>query len=70
MSSSRSSATADTPYVLRTEDILYLQQNNVREPVIRFMQDMGNRAIYAPVQPVYVVQPPPPVGIGVGFRFR
>ena len=60
-------------YALRTQDILYLTQNGVREPVIQYMQATGGRpvAIYAPVQPVYVLEPPPPpVGFGVGIRIR
>jgi len=37
------------------------------------MQATGGQpvAIYAPVQPVYVLEPPPPpVGFGVGIRVR
>lgn len=56
-------------YTLRTVDVIYLQDNGVREPVIRFMQAMGARPVYE-VQPVYVVQPAPPVGFGVGVRIR
>ena len=59
-------------YALRTEDVIYLQNNGVREPVIRYMQAMGSHPVpvYTAVQPVYVVQPPPPVGFGVGVRIR
>ena len=59
-------------YALRTVDVIYLQDNGVREPVIRYMQASPYRAvpIYAPVQPVYVLEPAPPVGFGVGVRIR
>jgi hypothetical protein len=60
-------------YTLTGQEILYLQNNGVRDPVIREMQATpyrAPRAVYTavPVQPVYVVEPPPPpVGVGVGF---
>ena len=60
-------------YNLRADEVIYLQNNGVREPVIRYMQATGVRMVpvYAPVQPVYVVEPPPPpVGFGVGIRIR
>jgi outer membrane lipoprotein SlyB len=54
-------------YHLAAEHIIWLQNNGVREPVIREMQATALR----PVQPVYVVQPapPPPVGVGVGVTW-
>lgn len=59
-------------FALRTDDILYLKNNGVGEPVIRYMQATGTRMVpvYGAVQPVYVVEPPPPVGFGVGVRIR
>ena len=51
------------------QDILYLQQNGVREPVIREVQATAYRTPSA----VYVAEPPPPpvaVGVGVGFGRR
>jgi uncharacterized protein YcfJ len=63
-------------YQLTGQDVLYLQNNGVRDPVIRELQATAYRPVRAvytavPVQPVYVVQPapPPPVGVGVGFAF-
>jgi surface antigen len=63
-------------YQLRTEDLLYLQNNGVREPVIRELQATGYRQprrVYTAVpvaQPVYVYPPPPPpVGVGFGFSY-
>jgi hypothetical protein len=60
-----------TVFALRTDDVLYLSNNGVREPVIRYMQATATRMVpvYGAVQPVYVVEPPP-VGIGVGVRIR
>jgi Glycine zipper len=58
-------------YALRTEDVLYLKNSGVREPVILYMQATGGRpvAIYAQPQPVYVIeQPRPSIGVGIGFR--
>lgn len=61
-------------YRLSSNDILWLQQNGVHEPVIREMQQTAYRApagrvVYTQA-PVYVVDPyyppPPPVGVGVG----
>jgi hypothetical protein len=66
-------------YYLSAQDILYLQNSGVREPVISEMQATAYRVprrIYSPapvVQPVYVYPPPPPpppIGLGVGFTFR
>lgn len=61
-------------YNLTTNDITYLQQNGVREPVIREMQATAYRVprrVYVPapmVEPGVVVYPapPPPVAVGVG----
>jgi hypothetical protein len=60
-------------YRLRAEDILYLQNNGVREPVIHEMQLTTyrgpRRVVYsAAPPPVYVVEPAPPV-VGVGFGY-
>lgn len=67
-------------YRLTAQDIVYLQNSGVREPVIREMQTSCHRPVrhvytavpVAPVAPVYVVHPvpPPPVGVGVGVTFR
>jgi hypothetical protein len=63
-------------YYPTANDILYLQNNGVREPVIREVQATAYRqprAVYtaAPaVQPVYVVQPaPPPPAVGFGVTY-
>ena len=58
-------------YNLRADEVIYLTNSGVREPVIRYMQATGTRMVpvYAPGQPIYVVEPPPPpVGFGVGIR--
>jgi hypothetical protein len=67
-------------YHLRAEDITYLADNGVREPVIHELQATAyrpaRRVVYAPAPPVQEVivvdRPPPPpvVGVGVGFRSR
>jgi hypothetical protein len=77
--------TSGTVYNLRAEDIVWLRQNGVSEPVIMEMQATATRyprRVYAaqPYYPgaVYVVEPPPPppppvgvgVGIGIGGRFH
>ncbi|MFO0927294.1 MAG: glycine zipper domain-containing protein [Gemmataceae bacterium] len=61
-------------YRLSAQDIVWLQNQGVREPVIREMQATAYRPVRhvytaVPVAPVYVV-PPPPVGVGVGVTFR
>jgi hypothetical protein len=62
-------------YHLSSQEIMWLQDNGVREPVIREMQATAYRParrVYtaAPVvQPVYVVEEPPPIGVGVGFSY-
>jgi osmotically inducible lipoprotein OsmB len=65
-----------TIYSLTAEQLIWLQNNGVREPVIREMQATATRPrrVYTavPVQPVYVVDPyppPPPVGVGVGVTY-
>jgi outer membrane lipoprotein SlyB len=61
-------------YQLAAEHIIWLQNNGVREPVIREMQATAARpprVVYT-AQPVYVVQPappPPPVGVGLGVTW-
>jgi hypothetical protein len=63
-------------YFLTAEQIIWLQNSGVRDPIIREMQATATRPrrVYTavPVQPVYVVDPyppPPPVGIGVGVTY-
>ncbi len=61
-------------YLLTAEQLIWLQNSGVREPVIREMQATATRPrqIYTavPVQPVYVADPgPPPVGVGVGVTY-
>jgi hypothetical protein len=62
-------------YHLSGEDINYLKQYGVSDPVIEVMTATAGypRRVYreVPVQPVYVVQPapPPPVSVGVGVGF-
>ena len=64
--------TTGSVYILSAEQLIWLQNNGVREPVIREMQATAvrPRRVYTavPVQPVYVADPypPPPVGVGVG----
>src|SRR5262245_20911189 len=59
-------------YHLTGQDLLYLQQSGVREPVIAELQATAvrpPRAVYTEA-PVYVVPgPPPPVGVGVGVTY-
>jgi hypothetical protein len=68
--------TSGAVYNLTFEQLNYLQQNGVHEPVIREMQATAYRApryVYAPAPPpvyVYPPPPPPPVGVGVGFSFH
>src|SRR5262249_12259520 len=65
-------------YHLTAEQIIWLQNNGVREGVIRAMQQTGRRPIRRvytevpyPPPAVYVVPPPPPpVGFGVIIRGR
>jgi hypothetical protein len=70
--------TGGVVYNLSAQDIVYLNNNGVREPVIRELQATAYRPprhVYTAVpvaQPVYVVRPvppPPPVGVGVGFTY-
>jgi hypothetical protein len=72
--------TTGSVYQLTAQDIVWLQNNGVRNAVITEMQATAyrpRRAVYTAVpvtQPVYVVPPPPPsVGVGVtyvGGRWR
>jgi len=67
--------TTGSVFYLSTQDLLWLKQNGVSDPVIREMQATvlrGPRRVYsaAPVYgpPVYVVDPAPvSVGFGVGY---
>lgn len=65
-------------YHLSSNDTIYLKQHGVTDPVITEMLATAARSprrVVTPVpvystpvyQPVYVVPPPPPVGIGVRF---
>jgi hypothetical protein len=59
-------------YQLTADQILWLRQNNVSETVIREMQQTALRGpgvVYAPGQPVYVVDPYGPPAVGVGFTY-
>jgi surface antigen len=61
-------------YNLTSDDIVYLKQNGVHDPVITEMQATAIRApgrVYTavPVEPVYVYPSPPPVAVGVGFSY-
>ncbi len=69
-------------YNLTSNDIIYLRQSGVSSAVVREMQATAVRSprrVYseAPVyvqprtvvQPVYVVEPPPPQPVGVGFSY-
>ena len=73
--------TSGSVYQLTAQDIVYLQNNGVRQPIITEMQATAYRPVrrvYTAVpatQPVYVypAAPPPPVGFGVtyvGGRWR
>jgi hypothetical protein len=67
-------------YQLTPDQVIYLNQQGVHQPVISEMQATATRRVYvAPPPPVYtrevvVVEqpppPPPPVGVGVGFRIH
>ena len=58
-------------YNLRANEVIWLQDSGVREPVIRYMQATSRMVpVYEAVQPVYVVQPAPPIGFGVGVQIR
>jgi hypothetical protein len=66
--------TSATVYRLSVEDINYLKQNGVSDPVIAEMQNTVYRCprrVYtaAPVVLVEPGPPPPPVGVGVGFSY-
>jgi hypothetical protein len=66
--------TSGSVYILNADQVIWLQNNGVREPVIREMQATATRPrqIYTavPVQPVFVAEPPPPaVGVGVGVTY-
>jgi hypothetical protein len=64
-------------YNLSAEQIIWLQQSGVHEPVIREMQATAyrpGRRVYA-AQPVYAAPPPvvvveqPPPSVGIGFSY-
>lgn len=72
-------------YHLTPEEMHYLVQSGVRDPIIQELQSTGHRhgrsvpagppqrVVYvpepAPVRPVYVVPPPPPPPVGFGVTF-
>jgi outer membrane lipoprotein SlyB len=66
--------TSRTIFNLSVDDINYLKQNGVSDPVIAEMQNTVYhypRRVFTPA-PVVVVEPgppPPPVGVGVGFSY-
>jgi hypothetical protein len=66
--------TSGTVFYLTPDQVVWLQNQGVRPPVIQEMQltpTRVGRPVYG--QPVYVVQPPPPpppVGVGVTFVRR
>ena len=74
--------TTGSVFHLSSNDTIYLEQQGVSDPVITEMLATANRypprRIYTPVpvypapvyQPVYVVPPPPPVGVSFGFYSR
>jgi hypothetical protein len=62
-------------YHLTAQDIIWLQNQGVREPVIHEMQAtawQSPRQVYTSAPVVYEVVPaaPPPVAVGVGFSTR
>jgi hypothetical protein len=66
-----------TVFHLSSTDIVWLKQNGVSDRVVQEMMATQNRyprRVYTagPVypEPVYVVEPPPPVSVGVGFAGR
>ncbi len=67
--------TSGTVYHLRADEILYLRNNGVHDPVIEAMQATANQpppVVYVnepPPPPVVFVREPPPV-IGVGFGYH
>jgi hypothetical protein len=69
--------TSGAVYQLTADQIIYLTQNGVHQPVVSALQGTAYRparAVYvAPPPPVYVVEPappPPPVGVGIGFSYH
>ena len=68
--------TSNTMFQLTVDDVLMLKENGVSDSVVREMQVTAARyprRVYssAPVyQPVYVVEPAPPVTVGVGIGFH
>jgi len=70
--------TSPTIFHLSTTDITWLRENRVSDTVIREMQLTATRlprrvyvegGVYQP-EPVVVVEPPAPVGVGVEFGYR
>ena len=55
-------------FVLRADDITYLRQQGVSDPVVSFMQTRPYRRVV--VAPVYGPPPPVVVGVGVGGYYR
>jgi hypothetical protein len=67
--------TTGSVYRLSATDTIWLKQNGVSDCVVQEMLATANRVprrVYTatPVyEPVYVVEPPPPVSVGVGFGY-
>jgi hypothetical protein len=69
--------TTGSVFHLSSQDTIWLKQNGVSDRVVQEMMVTATRyprRVYAaaPVygEPVYVVEPPPPVAVGVGFGAR
>jgi hypothetical protein len=57
---------------LSANDTIWLKQNGVSDCVVKEMLASANRVprrVYS-AEPVYVVEPPPPVSVGVGFGYH
>jgi hypothetical protein len=65
--------TTGSVYNLTAEDITWLKQQGVGDPVVAEMQarrpGWGYEPVPGYVRPVYVVEDPPPVRVGVGFGY-
>jgi hypothetical protein len=64
-------------FYLSANDTIWLKQQGVSDQVVEEMLATPSRyprRVYSPTpvytQPVYVVEPPPPVAVGVGFGYR
>lgn len=63
--------TTNSTFLLSTQDITYLRSQGVSERVVGFMQARRGGppapVVVRPVRPVYVVEDPAPVSVGVGI---